>query len=1453
MRWTGITALVLLLLMLVGAGLMLIPAVQTAVAGKLADIASERLGTEVRIGRVALALDGSVRIQEVFVRDLPGDTLFHVPDLRVKGLRIHPRGHLVKLSSVRLDGARFKLHTAEGDAHSNLTNLLEKLASADTTAGADWTIRCADFDFDSLHFSFHDDNDPVDPFGVDFQHIDIPDASIHGEGLAVIGDSISAMLDHLSLTERCGLRIDRLAGTTSVSGKGITIEGLELRTPVSRVDGRLAMESESWSDFNEFTSMVPLRLDLDTSHLNMSDVAWFAHELEGIDFPMDVSGKVRGTIAELKGRGMEIRFGQHSSFKGSAELSGLPDIDGTFMLIDVDELRTSVAEIERLPVPPFTQGGKVQLPAEADALGRIDFSGRFTGFLRAFTANGKAVTELGALRADVSYERDTLTDRALFAGRVATESFDLGPIAGTRMVGPIGANLRLKAKGRSFRDMAVDLDGDIPLLTINGKSITGIVADGHLERNLFKGSLTTNDENLRMDFSGLADLRGRWPLVDFTADVQHADLKALGFTEAPGYNALNLEVRAKGRLSPDSLLGSLDVHGISYCVGDKDYDLGDIRIESDRSMGENILRLDASFAQAEVRGTFLPTKLPMALEHVIYSVFPSLGDEVIYTQQPQDFRFVVTARKTDDIIGLFVPRLAVDSGARFTGALNTRTFDLDFGAALPGVRYKEMRFDSVELIADKTLDLLAFSARSTHQQVNDSLWFAGTAITGKAYQDEVELEVGWETSTQGTNGDLELLGEVRGLRSITLDLLPSRLFFGRGTWANDRVAHIAIDSSTVAIDSLILRNGGQRVALDGVISRDPSAALAFDIQDFNLLNLDPLLDGPQLTGTVGGDGRVFDLYGAPYMISYVCGDSLEVAGNQVGDIRLAVTWVDGQGSVDLNGELTRGSIKALDFTGRMSLREEHELDILLIMDRFDLTLVNPYLPEGISDIGGLVTGNVALTGTLSDPQLEGRVDLQDAALRIDYLNTRYTFSSPVDIAPDMFSIDHVKVFDEEGHSADMGATVIHERLSHWNYNIWGTMQNMLVLNTTPEMNGLYYGKAYGSGDMEVSGLAGSLEVVVDASTGPGTRIHLPVGGSTEVSPISFVRFGGLDSLDMEQEVDLSGVSLDLDVEVTPDAYFELIFDPTVGDIMSGRGQGHIEMGVTPAGDFSMTGQVQVSEGEYLFTLRNIVNKRFEVQPGGRIVWYGDPFDAQLDLDAIYRVRASLYDIVPPAERTDAYRKRVPIDVVMRLRDKLMNPEIGFQVRLPTVDESVKAQVNSVLSTDQEMNRQVFALIVLNKFLQPPAYAGADAPTANGGNVAGTTTSELLSNQVSNWLSNLSNDFDLGFNYRPGDNITQDELELMVSTQLFNERLLLSTNVGVQYGARSATSSNNVVGDFQIEYLMTDDGRLRLRAFSVNNDRNLNQADQAPTTQGGGLVYRKEFDRLRDLFKRKNKQ
>lgn len=1447
-RWLAWTLAALFVLVFAGALLLLWAPVQNRVVDWLGRKASAELGTEVRIGRVALSLRGELVLERIYVADLDGDTLLAAAALRVRTLRIHPRSNLITMGALELQGTRFALRTPPGEVKSNLTLLLDRLGSSDTTStGEDWTIRCKRFNIAELHFSYANGNTSRIPFGVDFDHVDVTHATIAGRALQVIGDSIVADLQRFELKDHSGLVVEEISGHTAVSGRGIRIEDLVLRTPSSKARGELEFFTESWLDYNDFNEKVRMRLELDTARLEFADIALFAPELEGIRYPIDLSGRVRGTVAELKGRNMRIAFGDRSSFKGSAELSGLPDIANTFMVLDIAELRTEASDLAQLPVPPFTSGARLSIPEEVYKAGAIGFAGNFTGFLRAFTAYGSTTTALGVLNTDISYERDTISDVFTIAGRVISPGFDIGPLAGTRTFGPLAANMRIKARGRSFNSLQADLEGTLPLLTVNGRSLTGITTKGRLERDLFNGELTTTDENLKLHFKGLADFRGRWPQVDFKAELEHMDLHALGFVDAPGYNSLKMDIAAAGRFSPDSLLGSLMANDVSYCVGAVDHELGDITLRSGREAGKNIVELRSDFASARVEGRFQPTKLPELVANTVYSVFPSLSNEVSFEHAEQQFSFSVVTGNSDALLDLVLPELRVAPGAVVKGSIDSRVFDIDLSATIPHLEYRGFLLDSVDLVTEKTLDVLAFAVRSSRQSLSDSVWFSGSEVQGIAYQDEVELTFGWNGSNRGTNGRLELIGLVRGLRSIDLELQPSTLYFGRGNWVNPEVAAITIDSSTVVIDSLVLYNGHQRIALDGVISRDPSEVMTFALDEVDLDNITPLLNGPTIGGRIGGDGQVLDVYGEPILTSYLCADSVRVEDKPVGDIRFHADWSQETGSVALSGELTRGPVKALDFLGRMEPRNNNALDVDLLFDRFDLTFIEPYLPEGISDIQGLVTGTVQVAGDLERPLVNGVVDLKDAGLRIDYLNTLYTFSNEVKIAPDMFALDLVTLRDELGNTARIGGTILHDGLSDWNFNVWGDMKNLMVLNTSVADNSLYYGKAFANGDIEVSGSVDRLEITVDASTGPGTDIHFPVGGSTEVSDAGFVRFVSNDTAAFEEPVvDLTGIELDLKTHVTPDAHFELIFDPTIGDVMAGRGKGDIEMNVSQTGDFRMRGQVEVTEGDYLFTLRNVVNKRFEVLPGGRIIWYGDPLDAQLDLQAQYRVRAPLYDIM--FEKNEAYKKRVPVDVVMQLREDLMNPEIGFEVRMPTVDEDIRTQVNSVLSTEQELNRQVFALIVLNRFIQPQSLAGSGSPTP-GGNVVQTTGSELLSNQFSNWLSKLSDDFDLGVNYRPGDNITQDELEVAMSTQLLNERLLLSTNLGVTYGASSTNGNGGFIGDFQLEYLLTPEGRLRAKAFSVSNDRNLNRSDQAPTTQGAGIAYREEFYTLGEFWQK----
>ncbi|MEO8733617.1 MAG: translocation/assembly module TamB domain-containing protein, partial [Flavobacteriales bacterium] len=1068
------------------------------------------------------------------------------------------------------------------------------------------------------------------------------------------------------------------------------------------------------------------------------------------------------------------------------------------IVLDAREIHVDPADLASLPVPPFLQKRKLIVPPEVGRLGQMTFKGNFTGFINSFTTYGDASTAAGPMSSDISFDRDTVTGYFQLRGKLATTGFDLGKVLGTSAVGRIAMDTKVKAKGKDLNTLEAELEGSVPELGLAGVTIGGITLNGKLEKNLFNGELHCDDPKLKLDFRGLADLRGKWPVVDFNADVRRMDLRALGLIGGSGYSDLVMQIQAKGELAPDSLKGSVHMDDVSFCNDSLDLPLGTIDLVSEREGGVPVMRLQSSLADAVVKGPFYPTLLPQAVKGVLSGVFPSLKRPADLAENGQDLTFDATVKDAQPLLNVLVPGLIVSQGTRATGNFNDRNADLGLDAYFTHVGYKGFLGDSIVVSIEKNMDLLTFKLEGKGTVRKDSMEVLQLEITGKAYQDQVLLQADWMGRKKGNEGELAIEAKVNGPDSYTIQLKPSKLVFDRGEWANKRTAQIRVDSTTITVDTLELVNGDQALRIGGSIGKDPSMALAFDLHDVRLENLRPLYQGPALHGSLSGDGRVFDLYHNPYLLSYLCIDSLAFEDKAVGDLVFTAAYRNGEDAIDVNGTLQHDTLQALKFDGRLTPGQADELQVKLRMDHFDLRLLDPYLPDGISDVQGKVTGTINVTGKLAEPQVNGEALLTDAGLKINYLNTKYTFTHAVSIRPDAFFMDNVTLYDQQGGTAHASAfTVYHNGLKDWNFDVAVHMDSLLVLDTGPEINNLYYGRAIGRGDLNVEGYADNLGITVNAKTMPGTSLHFPLGASTDVSGIPFVRFTGKDDqIALEnQAVDLSGVRMDMNIEVTPDAKFELIFDPTVGDIMRGRGQGNIAMSVTPSGDFSMKGDVQVVDGDYLFTLRNLVNKRFGIEPGGHINWFGDPFDALIDIDAVYRLRAALYDVMPPALRTEAYKKRVPVEVMMHLTQKLMNPDIGFEVRLPTVDEGVRTQVNSAMATTDDLNKQVFSLIVLNRFLPSDATAGPGNTTDIGGGTLATGT-ELLSNQVSNWLSGISRNVDLGVNWRTGDAISQDEFELALSTAIFNDRLQITTNFGLSYGAGGTQQgTNSFIGDF----------------------------------------------------------
>jgi hypothetical protein len=319
------------------------------------------------------------------------------------------------------------------------------------------------------------------------------------------------------------------------------------------------------------------------------------------------------------------------------------------------------------------------------------------------------------------------------------------------------------------------------------------------------------------------------------------------------------------------------------------------------------------------------------------------------------------------------------------------------------------------------------------------------------------------------------------------------------------------------------------------------------------------------------------------------------------------------------------------------------------------------------------------------------------------------------------------------------------------------------------------------------------------------------------------------------------MNIDIDLEITDEAEVMLIFDDLVGDEMKSSGQGNIQLNIDQNYDLTMYGNYVINKGEYVFTLKDFVNKKFDLIKGGTLTWLGDPYNAKIDLSARYPLRTSLYNIMPEIDR-DNWKHKSMVDVDIELENNLMNPDIQFSIEVPNGNESVKTALKRVLSNTEELNKQVFSLLILNQFITPNHLN-------LGNNVKSydISTSEVLSNQLGNMISSFTDEFDIGFNYTLGNQLSNEELSVAMSTQQFNDRLTVETNLGMSQSNSITQNPNSFIGDVNIEYKLNSKGNIRIHAYNQSNEYDLSNQNQSNYTQGFGLFYKQSFDSLGELF------
>jgi len=1431
--------------------------IQNKLTGYIMSVVSRNLKTSFTIGEVDLTFPYRLRLRNIYLEDLKKDTLLFAESLTIGVSKINPLKRVIKVNAANLKGAYVRLSVDSLD-ELNIRFIIDLLKGKGGASGPGWTIALNNIRLKESRFRLQ-----LYPFrerdkGINFTDIRLYDLDATLHHFLPGKDSTTFTIKSLSCIEASGFKLQDLKADFRLSNQFIKFEELSIKTPVSVLKGNWArLLFNSWDDFKEIGiyENVNFVMDLKNSFINLSDLGFFAPAFYGTDQDILFSGRTKGTIGNLKVKDIEIQCCNVSSILGDFSINGLPSINEAFIYADFKELQTSGEDISLFHLPG---NRKLQVPERLNKLGTITYRGKFTGFIKDFVAFGSFGTSLGVVSSDLLFKPDT-SNYFSFSGRINAHDFDLGSFLDIReTLGNI--TMSITASGyASASDLKTEIGGEINSFDVKGYQYKNIQLSGTILNKTYNGDLFINDPHVNLDFHGKVDFSGKIPAYDFSANVTQANLYALNINKSdPDFNAsFYIEANATGNNFAD-LNGEVRLLNSLFVKKDKQLQIYDFSVKSISQPGHQSLHLSSDFMEADLTGQYDLTKAGIFFKKIAHYYLPALIDSnhISHYSMNNSFRLSAVFKNTKPIFDFFLPDYYVDESTTLEAGFDSKKQEINLDCSSPMVKINNLVWNDYHLGIRGDTNRFDIESGGLSMVINDQIMLDNFTVISHATQDSVGFLARWnnweDIAYRGSIKANFLFTKPPGNKypHIAINILPTTVITYDTLWKINQ-CEIFIDSNNVIVNNFSVNHEEEIFTLNGKVSSNPSDQIDLYFKNFNLGNLNIVTDerGFQVGGILNGDASLSSLFDNPLVVSTLKIDSLVVNKEKLGTADIRSTWNSKKKSLEIQAYALRDKLKTIFIQGNYYLTNRG-LDFTIKLDKLRLNPFNPYLAKLVDNLRGIASGELALDGTIDKPVLNGEINLQKAAFTIKYLQSRYNFSERIKVVNNNIFFKDVRVFDSYGNRALVNGSLRNRYFKDLMFDIGIQADNVLFLNTRSTDNNMFYGTAFATGLVSISGSPSNMEMEISAKTEKNTVFNIPLSNEGELTEYNFITLlrenseTDPTSVKDEYKVDLSGMRMNFDLEVTPDAEVQIIFDPKVGDILSGSGSGNLNMKISTSGNFVMYGDFTIDKGEYLFTLGNVINKKFIIDPGGWIRWNGDPVNASIDIMANYRTRASLGELFGTEDQS-----KTTVDCQVAMTGKLMAPTIRYDINLPQSEEETKINVKNVINSTDELNKQFISLVVLNSFVPSQNRTGmaeGSLASSNYSNVAGVNASELLSNQLSNWLSQISNDFDVGINYRPDKHVKGEEVEVMLSTQLFNDKLTVNGSVDVATNA-AVYASNNIVGEFDIDYKLGKSGRFKLKTYNhVNNDYLI---DNSPYTQGLGFFYKEEFNTLKELLQR----
>lgn len=1432
--------------------------VQLFLTKKASNILSDKINSKVSVRGVDFKLFDTFVLEGIYLEDQSGDTLVYIDEFTADLDKIDLNNNKIFLSEIELS-KMFANIKADTSLTFNLQFIIDafKSDSPPDTSAESWSIDCHNFILNSSRIAFKVDGNEQKT-GINYYDLYLTNLNTDIENLSFDGDSLSFHLNKFGFNEKSGFKLNDVSCDAFYSNTLSGFNNLKVKTENSWLDiAHANFKYNTPEDFKDFVNNIKLDVLIDSSNVNLKDIAYFATVFENWEFPFKMSGSIKGTINDLRAKNIKLFYGNSSKFRGDFQIQGIPNFNEIFIIADAKEFITNKDDIEKIQLPPYNEKKYIVLPEKLKNVGVIKYHGNFTGFINDFVAFGELNTGFGDLFTDISIKNDSNKHCIFYNGKIRAERINLKKILdNNEMLGDASLNLNIKAESyNNTNPFHAIIDGNVKSIEFNKYTYNTIVVNGEITGKKYDGSIAIDDQNVKLEFLGRVDFTKQIPEFDFTADVSKLNLYKLNFEKKDSLTNSSFLLTADfNGNNIDNIEGYISFYkfNIENSIG-KEF-LNEINFDVQKSDSIKQINFKSDIVDLNIKGNYQLSYLPKSMINIIDKYIPSfakLKPLEIDSKITNNFDYKINFKKANHILAMFYPDLTIAPNSIIKGKFESNSKNFDVQIISDSVKFKNNNFNNLHF-ASRTKDNLLSAYIEADKFSSYGINLENFMINTEVFNDSIQCNTHWlNNDSLRFSGDISFTSLFtakpdKKIPIMSIYLKQSNFSIADNKWDISPALAI-IDSSSIKIQEFKISNKQQKLSVFGGIAENKIDSLFLKFSDLNLNTFNTFISSEDLKigGILNGKATIADVYNNLIFHSDLKVDSILINNEQLGNFFIISGWSNNTKKINLHASTMRGNLRTFNLEGDYS-PSENNIDFTLTLDKLRLNIFDPYVDNVLTDLRGIASGEIKITGKPQEPELKGDIALQKTSFTVDYLKTRYNFSNSIHINNNKIELNELKVFDIKGNTAIVTGIITHNKFKDIKFDIVADANNFQFLNTTEKDNNMFYGTAYASGLINVDGSPENINIDIVAKTEKNTKFHIPLSSGEEASETNFIKFVSKNKISTsapdDYKVDLSGIKLNFDLEATNDAEVQIIFDSKVGDMIKAKGNGNIKMEINTLGNFNIYGEYVIDEGDYLFTLQNIINKKFNVEKGSSIKWNGSPYEAFVDINAVYRLKAALYDLV--LDTSDTYKKRVPVECILIMSNNITNPTINFNVNLPIADDKANTQLRSL--TEEEMNKQILSLLVLNRFYTPDNLRGTqlNAENKGSGNAVGANSSELLSNQLSHWLSQISNDFDIGVNYRPGDEISSDELEVALSTQILNDRVNINGNVGV--GGNKASNSSGIVGDVNIDVKINKSGKLRVKGFTKTND---NTVYESTSVQGIGIFYKEEFNTVGELYRR----